>query len=116
MRKIIIAIGLALSLGACATITNPIGRVQLAGLESAVGTAVATFNGYKRLCGDRVLPPSCRTAVIAVQDQLPRVQGALNAARGFVRDYPTLNAATAIGAAQSALSDFQAVQAKYGVK
>lgn len=48
-----------------ATVQNPIGPQQLVAVESAVGAAAGTFNGYRSLCANRVLPPSCRTAVQA---------------------------------------------------
>lgn len=48
-----------------ATVQNPVGPQQLVAVESAVGAAAGTFNGYRSLCANRVLPPSCRTAVQA---------------------------------------------------
>ena len=99
-----------------ATVQNPVGPQQLVAVESAVGAAAGTFNGYRSLCADRVLPPSCRTAVQAVQGHIPKVRAALNSARNFVKNYPTVSAATAIGAVHAALGDFNAAMAANGVK
>jgi len=115
MKKLIV-LAFALSLAACATIQNPFSRDELAAIEASVGTAVTTFNGYKQLCADRIIPPSCRTAVQAVQVHIPQVRGALNSARNFVKNYPQLSPAASIGAVQAALGDFLAAQSKYGVK
>lgn len=116
--KWLIGLFAALSLSACATvgasIPNPLGAGQLTTIESAYGVALSAAVAYKQLCVNRTIPPSCRTIVVQMQNAAYKAQGAIVAARGVAKN-PTLNAISAIAAAQQALADFQAVQNANGV-
>jgi len=120
MRKLalIVAIALLPSLGACASINNPINRTELYNAEAAYGLALSAAVGYRRLCVQRTpsIYPQCRAVVPKLQAADRKVQGAVAAVRAFVKDNPTVTPVSLIAAAQKALADFQAVEAQYGVK
>lgn len=128
MRKTILAAALALGLAGCGTsvfqggtsllttIENPVGRNELASIEGAYGVAYTAAVAYRGLCARREIPRSCRAVVVKLQGASRKAQGALVAARRFVRDNPTISAISAIGAARAALTDFQAVAAANGVR
>ncbi len=114
MKKLLV-LGMCLWLGACASISNPITGNALTNVESAYGVALSAAVAYKQLCVQRTIPSSCRTVVVQMQQAGIKVQGAIIAARNFVKNNPTLDPASAIAAAQVALSDFQTVQTANGV-
>ena len=123
MRKVFLAVTLAFSLAACATISNPVGTTQLAQIESAYGVALSVAVAYRNLplCRTGTTPSvqnicAKRSVIVRLQAADRNAQGALVAARRFVRNNPTISAASAIGAAQAAVADFQATEAQYGLR
>lgn len=116
MRTLLV-IALAGSLAGCATFNNPLNTSQLYDTEAAYGTALALANGYKKSCIQKVSPiyPTCRTIVPKLQAADRNVQGALAAARNFIRDNPTISAVSLIGAVEKAVTDFTAIESQYGV-
>ncbi len=128
MKRIILVVALALSLGGCArlnesilqgglsptaTIQNPAGKKELAVVEAAYGTALVIAVNYRRYCYRTATPtPVCkdrRKVVLAMQAADRNAHGAIVAARRFVRENPTLNAFSAIAAAKAAVADFQSI-------
>lgn len=133
MRRFLILCAVALSLGGCApgtklgdllhtvtqTIQNPIGITDAVRIELAYGAAVTLAAEYRKFCwartykalmADPVAKPVCerRRAVARIASiQRKNARAALIAAQNFIRDNPTLNAATAISAAWQAVTDFQ---------
>lgn len=123
MKRILAITVLALSLAGCAnlpnpfaSITNPFSTPTLATVEAAYGTALSIAVGYHDACSQRLIPPSCRPIVQTLQTYGLKAQAAIVSARNFVKNYPTINAASAISAAQAAVSDFQNAEASNGVK
>ncbi len=120
--KLFLSCLLALALGACATIQNPINTTQLAQVESGYGIALSAAVAYLNL-------PLCRTGtsaslsnicaqrsvIVKLQAAAAKTQGAIVAARNFIKNNPTINVASAVGIAQAALNDFQTVESMYGV-
>lgn len=116
MRKIIV-LALALGLGACASVTNPITTTRLAQIESGYGIALSAAVAYRDACNKRVISRATCTPVVKklrIADQ--QAQAALAVARVAAGAGDTINAVSALTAAQNALSAFQAIEAQYGVK
>lgn len=134
MRKIIIAVTLALSLAGCAglpgplgdavrtlttTINNPVRPVDIYRVKNTYAAALEVFVEYRRYCWsqpyavlmvDPVARPLCerrRQIVRAGQKADEKAFFAISAAENFVTNNPTLNAASAISAAWQAVTDFQ---------
>jgi len=115
MKKTL-AIFLALGLSACATMNNPLTLNTVASIESAYGVALSAAVAYHDLCAKRQIPASCRNVVVQLQAADRKTQGALAAVRALAAAGPTVDATSAIAAAQAALAQFQAVETAYGVK
>lgn len=141
MRKIILLIAAAFLISGCASldpsgksvlqggrsftapIQNPVGRQQLAAIESAYGVALVVAVNYRRLglCPrgqTESVTNVCarRGVVLALQDADRKVRPARTAARNFVRDNPTISGASALDAFRAAVTDFQNVAANNGVR
>lgn len=125
----------ALSLGACgpgskvgqlieaatATYDNPASKTNIYQIKNGYAATLELADQWRTYCyarpyavlmADPIAKPLCehrRAVVRAIQKQRPRVKLAITEAEDFVRDHPTLNAATAITAAWSTLQDFQAL-------
>lgn len=106
--RIIAAIILSVSLAACATIKN-ITPTTLADLESVYGAAEAIAVGYRDSCDNRLLPPSCRMIVPAVQKYGAMAQEKVLAARKFVAENPTVDASAQVAIAFAAVKQLKAV-------
>lgn len=119
MRKLLTTAALAISLGGCAflqDIANPATAQNLTQAEAAYGVLLAAATGYHDACAAKTIPRACRAIVVKLQVADQDVQGALTAARNFIRDNPTLSPVDSIGVVQKAIADFKAVETKYGVK
>lgn len=142
MRRIILAVTLALTLGGCAslpgplgdavkvlttTINNPVGPVDIYRVKNTYAAALEVAAEYRRYCWsqpyavlmtDPVAKPICqnrRQIVRAFQKADEKAFFAISAAENFVAANPTLNAASAISAAWQAVTDFQsAIPTKKG--
>ena len=109
---------LALGLMGCTTvasINNPISTPTLAAVESSYGAALSVAVGYRDACAQRLIPSSCRPIVAQLQTYGRQAQGAVVAARNFVRNNPTIDPVSAVLAAQAAVSDFKEAQTRLGV-
>lgn len=123
MRKIFVIFVGSIALAGCQTfnpfqsIANPVSNKTLAEVEAGYGVALSAAVSYRQLCAQKVIArANCAPVVAKLQKGSIKVQGAVVAARNFVKQHPTLDATQVIGAAQQALSDFQVVQAANGVK
>jgi len=113
--KRFLVLGLALFLGACTSWQNPVTQSRMDFLDSAWGAALAVTNGYVDSCRNRLLPPSCRPIVQKIQVAAVPVQAAIVQARAFAKN-PSISSTDLITAAQGALDNYKALQAKYGVQ
>lgn len=133
MRKPFIVLALVLSLAGCAqiqsaielipkatqTFTNPLGPVDIyrvknvyaAGLELAVQyRSYCWARPYATLMADPIARPLCqdrRAVVRAVQSAKGKASSAIKAADSFIRNNPSGNAVTYIGAAWDAVNQFK---------
>ncbi len=88
-------------------IQNPVSTTNLYQGEIAFDASLKTFNELKALCANRVLRPSCRTYVIRGQSLIAKAYAADKAARNFINNNPTLNAASVVAIFTSLVSSFQ---------
>lgn len=114
MRKILLAVVLALGVAGCVngqlvtSIPNPVTNSNLYEGELVFEASLKTFNKLKELCANRVLPPACRTYVIKAQAVIPKIAKADLAARDFITNNPTINPATIISVFTGLVSGFKA--------
>lgn len=132
IRALIVAAFLTLGLGGCQTTgtgvdfnqtyTNPVGRNQLAAIESSYGLALTLAVNYRRLglcpkasAGNLNGICARRDVVLKLQAADRKVRVAILAARKFVKNNPTISPASAIAAVQTAVNDFRDTLAQNGV-
>lgn len=129
LRKLLLPAVLALALAGCAngslldigravtgipsavfttTISNPIGKQELADVERGYQAALGVANVYVELCRTRQLArASCRPVVERIQSYVGQAHRALVQLRVFVRNNDTINAASAIAAVRAAIDGFR---------
>lgn len=113
MKNILAALVIGLAVAGCTVVnpfqstTNPVTATNLYEGELAFDASLKTFNTLKGLCNQRVLPPVCRTYVKQGQKIIIQVYAADKAARNFVRDNPTLDATSVVGAFTGLVSSFK---------
>lgn len=104
---------------ATTSVTNPVDAVDIYRVKNVYAASLELTDKYRQFCwskpyaalmADPVAKPVCqkrRSAVRAMQAAQIKARGAIDAAEAFVRNNPTLNAATAISAAWAAVTAFQ---------
>jgi uncharacterized membrane protein len=124
MKRFFIAAALAcaVTLGGCATIQNPVNTTQLAQVESAYGVALSIAVAYRNLPLCKTGNPTSLTNICAKRSVVVKLQSAdrdaqiaMVSARQFVRNNPTLSAASVIGIAQNAVATLQAIEQNEGI-
>lgn len=140
MKKALIVVALALTLGGCAgsgvekfvsavttTIKNPVGTVDLYRAKNVYASALEIAVKYRDYCwskpyaalmADPIARPICqrrRPIVRSLQAADTKAYAAIRSAENFVRNNPTINATSAIGAAWAAVTDFQSLAASTAV-
>lgn len=132
MKKILIAVTVAAAMvvGGCstfdklrdvgqavtATITNPIDRQEIARLESIYEVALVGAVSYRRYCYSRPLAElpqavcgSRRAIIRALQASDSKAKAAIQTAKKFVAENPTISAVSVVAAARQAVTDFLAL-------
>lgn len=132
MKRLLVIIAVALSLGGCAgtpagdalrvlttTITNPLGQVDIYRVKNTYAAALQVVVSYREYCwarpyavlmADPTARPICehrRQVVRTAQATRLKARAAITVAENFIANNPTLNAATAVQAAWTAVTDFQ---------
>jgi len=105
-------------------IRNPISTADQAAVEAAYGTVLAAAVNYKRLplCRPRQAGGgfttlcSERSILLQLQAADRKAYAAIVSLRNFRRNYPNINAVSALDAARNAVRDFQNVAFLNGVK
>jgi ElaB/YqjD/DUF883 family membrane-anchored ribosome-binding protein len=104
---------------ATTTVDNPVGAVDLYRAKNTYAASLELVVRYRDECwkrpyavlmADPIYAPVCkdRRAVVRQAQNLRHTAGAaIKAADNFIRDNPTLNAASAIAAAIKAVTDFK---------
>jgi hypothetical protein len=106
------------------TIANPVGGKNIYQAKLVYASALEIAVKYREYCysrpyaslmADPVAKPICqnrRPNVRALQSARWKASAAIRTADNFVRNNPTLNATSAIGAAWAAVTDFQSLAAR----
>ena len=106
MKKIAIALALALSLGGCAELqtfesavslvqksgANPVTKDDLYKVESAVSIGFTALKVYKTACAQGAADKNCRSNVAAIQAYTRQIPPLLSQLRGFVKNNDQINA------------------------
>lgn len=127
MKRIVLAITLALSLGACAhpslNLNNSVTLNTMLSVESAYGVALSGERAYKALplCKTGMTatvtdPCARRSVIVRLQAADLKVISAISKANTFIKNYPTVDASNVIGAASSAVSSLQSILSENGVQ
>lgn len=102
-----------------ASITSPIGPVDIYRVKTVYASALEIAVGYREYCwskpyavlmADPIAKPVCqsrRRNVRAMQAADIRADAAISTAENFIRNNPTVSAASAVSAAWAAVTDFQ---------
>ena len=122
--QLVAALGLSLALANCTAvlpsvnISNAVALNTVYGVANAYGIAVNAANAYKALplCKTGTRPSATnicakRSVIVNLQGAMGRARLAVNNAVAFQKTYPTLDVTNVVAAAQSTLSDVQAVLA-----
>lgn len=129
----------SLSLGGClqtvsdgikavtTTIANPVGGKNIYQAKLVYASALEIAVKYREYCwskpyrvlmADPVAKPLCRSRrsnVVKLQAADTKAYASIRSAENFVRNNPTLNATSAIGAAWAAVTDYQSLAASTAV-
>ena len=122
MKKLLI-VAIAIWVGACAQIKNPITNNQLGGMIDTYGIAQSALIAYRGLPRCTVsnnfsVTHICYKRSVLVQAQLydASANKAIHQAVSFTQNNPNLDATSVIGAAQTALNIFTAFETANGIK
>lgn len=122
MKRFLIMALVGLSLAGCAgrlpslNLNTTVTLNTMLGIESAYGIALSAERSYKELCRAKVIPSDCRVVVVRLQQADAKAIQSIKSANNFIKSYPTIDATNVIGAAQSAVSNLQAILSTTGVK
>ena len=108
MKKLLLVIALATSLGGCAelrnigtaislgttTITNPVTPTRLNQMESAITVVFAGLQAWKKSCVEGLIPASCKAQIAQVQVYTRQIPPYLTQLRTFVKNNDQVNAVT----------------------
>lgn len=104
---------------ATTTITNPVSATNIYQVKNAYAATMELAVSYREFCyakpyaalmADPAAKPVCqnrRKVIRAIQSAQPKAASAIRSAETFVRNNPTLNAASAISSAWSAVTAFR---------
>ncbi|MBZ5616246.1 MAG: hypothetical protein LAO23_19735 [Acidobacteriia bacterium] len=107
----IVAIVLALALGACSTVKNPASVAGVYDVDASIGAVAAVVNQYRDLCVRKValVYPKCREVVPILQNQLRIARGQVQQAVNYIRANPgdTVGLGPLVSQAQASLTQLQ---------
>jgi hypothetical protein len=106
MKKLSLAIVLALSLAGCAqlgnigtgislvtaSVSNPVTPTREAEIEQAIDAAIAVLNGYKKACQQGTADKNCRANISAIQVYTRQIGPLIAQLRNFVDTNDQINA------------------------
>lgn len=130
MKKLLLILPLALSLGACQTFgqlvdsvgnivspaPNVITKQTLYDFENGMIIAFAGLNAYKKSCIAGAISASCRGTIAKLQGYTRQIPAVLAEVRGFVKNNDQVNALQYFAEAKTLLADFEAVATQNGIK
>lgn len=129
MRKIILAVTLALSLGGCATfnafttgislatksIANPVTKSEEAQVELALDTAVQALKVYKKACIAGSADKNCKANIAQIQAYTRQVPALVAQLRGFVDNNDQVNATVIYNQLTALYANVKTAAANLGV-
>lgn len=127
MKRLIIVLVAALTLGGCANIQNGFNEIKTAvhdtftpdnfdSVTILMGTAESAGYSYKDLCERKIINKKCWIAIENLQPYENKAYLAYNALKKFVKSNPTADASTFIKEAKDAITSFRNLQKQNGMK
>lgn len=130
MKRIILLVLLAATLGGCAQtqrvadtvqalivgVENPITKQELYAFENGMIIAFAGLNAYKRACLESVADVNCRANIRAMQVYTRKLPAALTTTRRFVRENDQVNARVAYTTLKELWNNFRAEAAAANIR
>lgn len=130
MRKLIVALALALSLGACAQlqnfqnaitavtvgVNNPITKQDLYNFENGMTVVFAGLNAYKRACVQGAVDAKCKDNIHKIQVYTQQVPPLLRTARAYVKNNDQVNARIAYNTLVELYNEAKAIAISSGVQ
>lgn len=106
MKKIVLALALTLSLGACqqfrnietafqlgtVSVANPVTKERLYQIENTISLVFVGLNTWKRTCVAGLIPDTCKQQIRTVQVYTLQIKPYLRQLRSFVRNNDQVNA------------------------
>lgn len=129
MRKIILALTLALSLGGCITlgdvtsgislvtksVANPVTPADEAQIEVALGGAIAVLKTYKRACVEGRADLNCKANIAQIQVYTIKVKPLIARLRTFVDNNDQISAAVVYNELRALYVDVKATASQLGI-
>lgn len=126
MKKIALALILALSLGGCANlgsilnfattgVSNPVTPEMVYRTEQTMIIAVSGLNAYKKACIAKTIAQTCRDTVVKLQVYTRPAAQAIKDLRAAVRANDQVNAIAAFNLVNKLMDDFKSTAVVNGV-
>lgn len=129
MKKILLAVSLALGLSGCAalqnigtaislgtaSVANPVTPTRLYQLENTVTLVFAGLNTWRSSCVQGLIPPACKAQITAVQVYTRQIPPYLTQLRAFVKSGDQINAVSVFNNLDALLTTIKSSAASSGV-
>lgn len=122
MKKLILSIALALSLGACTTlnvittgVSNPVTKEVLYATENSAIVVFAALGAYKKSCVAGVIAANCKDTIRKVQIYTRQIPPALKSLRKFVKENDQVNAVVMYKTVNELINNFKLIAAQNNV-
>ena len=129
MRRLILALTLSLSLGACAnleaitegislatkSIANPVTPADEAQVEVALGAAIDLLKAYKRACVEGTADANCRANIAQIQAYTRGIPPLVARLRSFVDNNDQINAAVVYNELRALYVNVKATATQLGI-
>lgn len=130
MKKLALALVLAISLGGCAqlqtvstawdlaskSVQNPVSKDDLYRVEAGIQIAFTALNTYKRACVQGLADAKCGDNVAAIQAYTRQVPPYLKQLRSFVKNNDQVNASVVYNQLSQILANIRSEAAQRGVQ
>ena len=121
MKKFILVVVLAVSLGGCeqlsmildavpkvtASVNNPVTKDMLNTVENGAIVVFAGLKAYKKACVELAVPQSCRGTIEKIKVYTKKLEIILPQLRAFVKDNDQVNAVMAYNAIVGLIADLK---------
>lgn len=130
MKKLLLVLSLALTLGGCPSMTETLNAVKLAtvgvadpvtqkdlyNFENGMIVAFSGLNAYKRICVQGAIDPSCKDTIRAMQVYTRQLPPLLIQARAFVKSGDQVSAKLVYGTLLDLYDRFKTIATANNVK